>query len=114
MGDVLNTDVLLPVGERLRPLLNKSCISESAMKKVLAKRGVYIGNSSKTLSIPMLTLSILSPKEFEELQELQKSKEDRLETKATVYKALSTTNINDLIPLDLIKKEKLLAANPSR
>ena len=70
MNDNINTDTLLPVGERLKPLLNKSCISESDMKALLAERGVYIGDSNKRLSIPILTLSILSPKEFEKLQEI--------------------------------------------
>ena len=70
MNDTINTDTLLPVGERLKPLLSKSCISESDMKNLLAERGVYIGNSDKKLSIPILTLSILSPREFEKLQEI--------------------------------------------
>jgi len=108
MNDNINTDTLLPVGERLKPLLNKSCISESDMKALLAERGVYIGDSNKRLSIPILTLSILSPKEFEKLQELQKTKEDSLKTRITKTKSQSDNNLNNLIPQDLIKKDELL------
>lgn len=108
MNDSINTDTLLPVGERLKPLLNKSCISESDMKALLAERGVYIGDSNKRLSIPILTLSILSPKEFEKLQELQKTKEDSLKTRITKTKSQSDNNLNNLIPQDLIKKDELL------
>lgn len=108
MNDTINTDTLLPVGERIKPLLSKSCISESDMKNLLAERGVYIGNSDKKLSIPILTLSILSPREFEKLQELQKTKEDSLKTKIIKAKSQSDRNLNVLIPLDLIKRDDLI------
>lgn len=108
MNDTINTDTLLPVGERLKPLLSKSCISESDMKNLLAERGVYIGDSDKKLSIPILTLSILSPREFEKLQELQKTKEDSLKTKVTKAKSQSDKNLNDLIPQDLLKRDELI------
>lgn len=108
MNDTINTDTLLPVGERLKPLLSKSCISESDMKNILAERGVYIGDSDKKSSIPILTLSILSPREFEKLQELQKTKEDSLKTKIIKAKSQSDKNLNDLIPQDLIKRDDLI------
>ena len=108
MNDTINTDTLLPVGERLKPLLSKSCISESDMKNILAERGVYIGDSDKKSSIPILTLSILSPREFEKLQELQKTKEDSLKTKIIKAKSQSDKNLNNLIPQDLVKRDDLI------
>ena len=108
MNDTINTDTLLPVGERLKPLLSKSCISESDMKNILAERGVYIGDSDKKSSIPILTLSILSPREFEKLQELQKTKEDSLKTKIIKEKSQSDKNLNNLIPQDLVKRDDLI------
>ena len=105
MNDTINTDTLLPVGERLKPLLSKSCISESDMKNILAERGVYIGDSDKKSSIPILTLSILSPRE---LQELQKTKEDSLKTKIIKAKSQSDKNLNNLIPQDLVKRDDLI------
>lgn len=108
MNDTINTDTLLPVGERLKPLLSKSCISESDMKNILAERGVYIGDSDKKSSIPILTLSILSPREFEKLQELQKTKEDSLKTKIIKVKSQSDKNLNNLIPQDLVERDDLI------
>ena len=108
MNDTINTDTLLPVGERLKPLLSKSCISESDMKNILAERGVYIGDSDKKSSIPILTLSILSPREFEKLQELQKTKEDSLKTKIIKAKSQSDKNLNNLIPQDLVERDDLI------
>lgn len=107
MSNTINIDTLLPVGEKLKPLLNKSRISDSDMKNILAERGIYIGNSNKKLSIPILTLSIISPKEFEKLQELQKTKEDSLKTSTIKTQSQSKQNLNDLLPQNLIKEEYL-------
>ena len=52
----INIKTLLPVGEKLKPLLSKSCISESDLKGILAERGVFMGHTSKQMSIPLLTL----------------------------------------------------------
>lgn len=78
------------------------------MKNILAERGVYIGDSDKKSSIPILTLSILSPREFEKLQELQKTKEDSLKTKIIKAKSQSDKNLNNLIPQDLVKRDDLI------
>ena len=40
----INIKTLLPVGEKLKPLLSKSCISEADLKGILAERGVFIGS----------------------------------------------------------------------
>ena len=47
MGMTLNCQTLLPVGEKLKPLLNKSCISEANMKDILTKRGIFIGEVTR-------------------------------------------------------------------
>ncbi len=107
MSNAINTETLLPIGERLKLLLNKSCISENDMKELLANRGIFISRSDKYLSIPILTLSIISPKEFEHLQELQKTKEDGLKTKVSQLTSNSKLNLTDELPLDLIKADDL-------
>lgn len=104
----LNCQTLLPVGEKLKPLLNKSCISEANMKEILTKRGVFICGSDKKISIPLLTLSLLSPKEFEALQEFQKTKEDSLKIKTSKALALTESTLNTIIPLEIIECEELV------
>lgn len=97
---------LLPVGEKLKPLLNKSVVSESDMKNVLRKRGVFIGENDKKKIVPYLTMSLLSPKEFEELQDLQKTKEDALKFRNKSVKTNSSKNLSDLIETDLLDIEE--------
>lgn len=108
MGATLNCQTLLPVGEKLKPLLNKSCISEANMKDILTSRGVFIGESDKKISIPLLTLSVLSPKEFEILQEFQKTKEDSLKIKTSKAISLTNENLNAIIPLGIIEPKELV------
>lgn len=98
----IDIQTLLPVGEKLKPLLNKSVITESDMKNILRKRGVFISGNDKKAIVPYLTMSLLSPKEFEELQELQKTKEDSLKFRNKSVESISPTNLNELIDIDLV------------
>lgn len=108
MGQIYNCQTLLPVGEKIKSLLNKSCISESNMKSILANRGVFVSDGTKKTTIPLLTLSILSPKEFETLQEFQKTKEDSLKIKTSKSISLTANNLNTILPLDIISPEDLV------
>jgi len=63
---------------------------------------VFIGGNDKKAIVPYLTMSILSPKEFEELQELQKTKEDSLKFRNKSVESNSSTNLIDVIDIDLI------------
>lgn len=96
-------ETLLPCGEKLKPLLNKACISDSDIKQLLMKRGVYLGDFDKRHYIPLLTLSALSPSEFEYLQEKQKNKEDSIKYRTSKVVSNTTDNLQDIIPLDLIQ-----------
>lgn len=78
------------------------------MKDILADRGVFISRSDKNLSIPILTLSIISPKEFERLKELQKTKEDAIKTKVSQLTSRDKFDLEDELPLELINVNDLL------
>lgn len=108
MAQIYNCQTLLPVGEKIKSLLNKSCISESNMRSILANRGVFVSDGTKKTTIPLLTLSVLSPKEFETLQEFQKTKEDSLKIKTSKSISLTGNNLNTIVPLDIISPEDLV------
>lgn len=101
--DTIRVDNLLPFGEKLKPLLNKASISESDMKNILSDRGVFIGEDNKKNIIPLLTLSILSPREFEHLQSLQKEKEDSVKLRTISYNASNSEYINQVISTDILE-----------
>ncbi|PPA83911.1 hypothetical protein C4A75_14430 [Brevibacillus laterosporus] len=103
----IDIHALLPVGEKLKPLLNKSVVTESDMKNILRKRGVFLGEIDKKKIIPYLTMSLLSPKEFEELQELQKSKEDSMKFRNLIVQGETELKLADMLPVDLIDVEQI-------
>ncbi|CAC9602312.1 hypothetical protein [uncultured Gammaproteobacteria bacterium] len=99
---------ILPYGEQLRSLLDTSLITESELKNVLQEKGIYVCNSKKEHTIPILASFLLSPKEFNTLKEHQKTKEDkekryesRFKTKVKpttekLKQSLRSINLNDL------------------
>jgi hypothetical protein len=66
---------MLPFGFALRPLLNDSCLTDGDLNNLLKSRGVFLGNTDKKSTIPLIVTMVLSPKEFEALQERQETKE---------------------------------------
>jgi hypothetical protein len=78
------------------------------MRAILTNRGVFVSDGSKKTTIPLLTLSILSPKEFEILQEYQKTKEDSMKIKTSKSVSLTGNDLNTVVPLDIISCESLV------
>ena len=127
----LNIDTILPFGDNLRPLLASSSLTDSDLKSFLAIKGIFISTSDRERTLPLITMSLLSPLEFEELREKQKDKESvfkrrtrELEwnSKETLLKALKPLKIplNSLIPKKLkcyeirnINNFKPVSGNPN-
>ncbi|WDV47873.1 hypothetical protein PV797_09310 [Clostridiaceae bacterium M8S5] len=77
-----NIGTLLPYGSDLKPLLSTSFITDSELKKLLFNRGVFISNNQKNITIPLLTTTLLSPKEFDKLREMQSTKEENIKKRS--------------------------------
>lgn len=98
----LDTDTILPYGERLRPLIASAFFSKGDLKKVLARKGVFFSSSDKDMTVPTLTTCLLSPNEFEDLRECQRTKEESIkritrkidwDTNLTLFDALKKTKL---------------------
>lgn len=105
----ISVESMLPIGTTLRPLLNDSCLSSSDLNNVLKSRGVFIGDSDKKSTIPLLMTMVLSPSEFESLQQNQETKESNPKHRNGQIKSLSTkalaANIGEFeIDIDEIEK----------
>ncbi|MCT4509161.1 MAG: hypothetical protein N4A48_10500 [Tepidibacter sp.] len=93
----INIDTLLPYGSDLKPLLSASFITEAELKKLLFNRGVYISNTQKNIIIPLLTTTLLSPREFDKLREMQSSKEEIIKKRTQQIKWISDSSLLDAI-----------------
>lgn len=67
---------ILPQGDAIRQLLIKSNVSNSNINSLLREKGVFLGQNQKNNSVPLIMKSIISPKDFSDLYETQKTKEE--------------------------------------
>lgn len=93
----------LPQGDQIRQLLIKSNISSANINTLLKDKGVFLGHNEKNNSVPLLTKSIISPNDFEELYATQKTKEDSSKYKTASIKCGKDFNLSDVFeePIDL-------------
>ncbi|PHS69583.1 MAG: hypothetical protein COB23_06440 [Methylophaga sp.] len=105
---IIDDGKILPYGEHLRSLLSHSIITPSELKHILRDKGIFVCDSVKENTIPILTSMLLSPREFDILKEKQKTKEDKEKRHSSKFKTekkvtiealksvLKTINLNDL------------------
>lgn len=74
---------LLPYGETMRPLVKSSSLTDSDLKFLLQKRGVFKQNTAKNETLPLILTLLLSPKEFEILKNRQHIKESNVKHHST-------------------------------
>ncbi len=68
----------IPTGSELRVLLNSEHISYGEIHSLLKKKGVYVGNTDKSITVPLLSATLLTPKEFSNLIESSVDRESKL------------------------------------
>ncbi|AIQ13801.1 GapS4b family protein [Paenibacillus durus] len=124
----LNVDTILPFGDNLRPLVaSTQILSDNDLKSFLSSKGIYTSHSDRDETVPLITMSLLSPLEFENLLEKQKEKESHAKRRnrylewtsdKTLFEVLKGINIslNDFIPqyssnFDLIGQSALTPVN---
>lgn len=98
-------NAILPQGEALRGYLVQPYISKADLKATLRQRGVFISSTEKEQTIPALTLSLIKPSEFTELQQLYTSKEDNPKITTQIIKWEGADSLLESLPdeLDLNK-----------
>ena len=70
----------IPFGESIRGFANQQFISATEINRVLRSRGVFALNQDKDYTTPILQTLLLSPKEFDELREAYRFREDSNKT----------------------------------
>lgn len=70
----------IPFGESIRGFANQQFVSAAEISRILKGRGVFAFNQDKEYTIPILQTLLLSPREFDELRECYRYREDRYKT----------------------------------
>lgn len=110
IDDDVNIETILPYGESLRPLIVSSFLSKSDLKNFLANRGIFVCNYEKEVTIPLISSLLISPKEFDNLRDKQRVKEDNIKrTSQNIQWGSETTLVqaveNDQLNFDLLIPE---------
>ena len=100
----------IPFGEAIRGFANQQYISAAEINRILRNRGIFTLNTDKDYTLPILQTLLLSPKEFDEIREAYRYREDNYKT---VSREISWDGKSDLsqtnnIPIeidDVIKKK---------
>jgi len=93
-------DRYLPFGEMMRPIIDSTVLTDSDIKGFLIRKGIYLGNGSKSETVPLLSTLLLSPVELENLKSLLRNKEDKIKSVPRTAKLISANlNIDDMKPV---------------
>jgi hypothetical protein len=104
-------NIILPQGDRIRQLLTKSNVTNSNINSLLRSKGVFLGHNEKNNSIPNLMKTIISPDEFKELYETQKSKEDTVKFRTATIKCREDLSLKEVFAEDINLQQKIIEAH---
>lgn len=89
-----NFQFLLPYGEILRTIVIDTALSDSDLKLVLKQKGIFLSRYDRNDSVPALMRTILSPNQFDELQDMRSEKIDKEKYRTS---QIPWTGTNDLL-----------------
>ncbi len=80
----------IPTGAEFRILLNSNHITYGEVHAVLKQKGIFVGNSDKSVTVPILSATLLTPNEFSRLIEASVDRESRPKTKPSSLDLVSS------------------------
>lgn len=92
----MNKDIL-PQGDTIRQLLVKSNITNANINSLLREKGIFLGQNQKNNSVPLIMKSIISPKDFLELYETQKNKEETVKYRTSSINCKNDFDFQEVI-----------------
>ena len=104
---------IIPQGDVLRQLLAKSSTSETSINSLLREKGVFLSVGDKNVSVPLLMKSIISPKDFFFLSEIQKKKEDTIKYRTISIKCSRDFEWSEIINNHTYKPNYSVIAQPN-
>lgn len=94
----VDIDRFLPFGEMLRGFLEQPFLTKAELASMLRERGIFTFQSDKRDTVPWITNLLLSPVEFDRLQEAQRTKEDNPKVNTQTIPWSSSDNLIDSVP----------------
>ncbi|MGY3912701.1 hypothetical protein D3C87_1192130 [compost metagenome] len=97
-----NEKYVLPYGDNLRDLLNDSLITKSDLRAILRKRGVFTYADEKPDQVPLIVRTGVTPKEFADILEKVKTKEENPKLQTQTVKCIKGDHtLKAMLPANL-------------
>lgn len=106
MKNTIERNPLIPAGSELRVLLNSDHISYGEIHNLLKKKGIFVGSSDKSVTVPLLSATLLTFDQFSCLVETSIDRELRPKVKLSALQ-LTSQDADWITPL----KNELLQNN---
>ncbi len=87
----------LPYGELLRVFLDMGTITPKEIRAILRGRGIFLPDYEKQTAVPHLAFATVTPEEFSDLLESQKTKDESQKTSTVIVPWVSANTIEDSI-----------------
>ena len=93
----------IPFGEAIRGFVNQQFISAAEINRALRKRGIFVLNQGKDYTTPLLQTLLLSPREFDEIRDAYRYREDSIKTVSREIVWIDDVNLSSInrFPVDV-------------
>lgn len=95
--DPLSNTSILPYGPQLNSLLWSSSLTEADLRRFLRRKGIFVCFDDKKDLIPLLTTTLLSPREFEFLKDMHTLKEEIPKRHSTILRVKNLVNFGNIL-----------------
>lgn len=83
MKQILDSNFLIPSGTELRVLLNSEHISYGEIHLSLKAKGIFLGNNEKSITVPLLSATLLTPSDYDALIEASVDRDSKPKVKGS-------------------------------
>lgn len=90
MKQAIDSNYLIPSGTELRVLLNSEHISYGEIHLALKTKGVFCGNNDKSITVPLLSATLLTPSGYDALIEASIDRSSKPKIKVTDLELVAT------------------------
>jgi len=92
MSTALDVQSTIVYGAQLRILLNSEHISYGEVHATLKEKGIFVGNSDKSVTVPLLSSTLLTPSNFSELIDSSVSRDSQPKIKVSALSLVSASS----------------------
>lgn len=92
MKQILDSNYLIPLGSELRVLLNSEHISYGEVHSALKAKGIFSGSPDKSVTIPLLSATLLTPSGYSALIEASVDRDSKPKVKVSALDLVTSSS----------------------